>query len=115
MSGRLFGTSSMACRVRIALMSGMNTTYQYMWHVAPVAFAWNVQRMTRPYNARYLVKYHVFAQILALCRAIKSTNPIKQLYSSGYSAYSCLIGLVDLITRLSAMNLAKSLIVSEQN
>jgi hypothetical protein len=60
------------------------------------------------------VKYHVFAQILALCGAIKSTNPIRQLYSSGYSAYSCLIGLVDLIARLSAMNLAKSLIVSEK-
>jgi hypothetical protein len=60
------------------------------------------------------VKYTVFAQILALCRPIDFTNPIRQLYSSGYSAYSCLIGLVVLIGRHSAMNLAKRLIVSEK-
>jgi hypothetical protein len=61
------------------------------------------------------VKYYVFAQILALCRPINLPNPIRQLYSSGYYAYSCLIGLVVLTGRLSAMNLAKSLIVSEKN
>jgi hypothetical protein len=61
------------------------------------------------------VEYHVFAIILALCRSIQSTNPIRQLYTSGYSAYSCLIGLVDLIGGHSAMNLAKSLIISEKD
>jgi hypothetical protein len=61
------------------------------------------------------VKYYVFALILALCRPIQFTNPIRQLYSSGDSAYSCLIGLVDLTGRLSAMNLAKSLNVSNKN
>jgi hypothetical protein len=61
------------------------------------------------------VEYHVFAIILALCRSVQSTNPIRQLYTSGYSAYSCLIGLVDLIGGHSAMNLAKSLILSENN
>jgi hypothetical protein len=54
------------------------------------------------------VKYYVFAQILALCRPSNLPNPIRQLFTSGYSAYSCLIGLVVLIGRLSAMNLAKS-------
>jgi hypothetical protein len=68
-------------------------------------------KAVKAYNTRYEVKYHVFAIILALCRPIQSTNPIRQLYSSGYSAYSCLIGLVDLIGRISAMNLAKALIV----
>jgi hypothetical protein len=61
------------------------------------------------------VKYHVFAQILALSGAIKSTNPIRQLVSSCYSAYNCLIGIVVLIALLHAMNLAKSLIVSKKN
>jgi hypothetical protein len=61
------------------------------------------------------VEYHVFAIVLALCRSIQSTNPIRQLYISGYSAYSCLIGSVDLIGGHSAMNLAKSLILSEKN
>jgi hypothetical protein len=62
------------------------------------------------------VKYHGFDQILALCRPINFTNPIRQLYSLGYSAYSCLIGSVELIGRLSAaMNLAKSLIVSKKS
>jgi hypothetical protein len=74
-----------------------------------------VLSLTPLYNTGYWVKYHVFDQILALCRAIKSTNPIRQLYSSGYSVYSCLIGLVDLIAQLCAMNLAKLLIVSEKN
>jgi hypothetical protein len=74
-----------------------------------------VLSLMRPYNTRCAVKYPFFAQILTLCRAIKSTNPIRQFYSSGYSAYSCLIGLVDLIARLSAMILAKSLIVSNKN
>jgi hypothetical protein len=60
------------------------------------------------------VEYPVFAIILALCRSIQSTNPIRQLYTSDYSAYSCLIGLVDLIGGHSAMNLAKPLIVSEK-
>jgi hypothetical protein len=58
------------------------------------------------------VKYHVSAIILALCRSIQSTDPIRQLYTSVYFAYSCLIGSVDLIGGHSAMNLAKSLIVS---
>jgi hypothetical protein len=31
--------------------------------------------LTRPYNKRYAVKYHVFALILALCRARIITNP----------------------------------------
>jgi hypothetical protein len=61
------------------------------------------------------VKYHVFAIILALCQSIQSTNPIRQLYTSVYSAYSCLIGSVGLIGGHSAMNLAKSLNVSEKN
>jgi hypothetical protein len=62
------------------------------------------------------VKYYVFAQIFALCRPINLPNPIRQLYTSGYSTYSCLIGLVVVLTgRLSAINLAKSLIVSEKD
>jgi hypothetical protein len=61
------------------------------------------------------VKYHVFAIILALCRSIQSTNPIRQLYTSVYCVYSCQKGLVDLIGGHSAMNLAKSLIVSEKD
>jgi hypothetical protein len=69
----------------------------------------------KAYNTRYAVKYTVFAQILALCRPINLTNPIRQLSSLGYSAYSCLIGLVVLIGRQSAMNLAKSLIISNKN
>jgi hypothetical protein len=60
------------------------------------------------------VKYTVFAQILALCRPINLTNQIRQLHSSVYSAYSCLIGIVDLIGGHSAINLAKSLIVSKK-
>jgi hypothetical protein len=61
------------------------------------------------------VKYYVFAKILALCRArIITNNPIRQLYSLSYCACSCLIGLADLTARLSAMNLAKALIVSEK-
>jgi hypothetical protein len=59
--------------------------------------AQTVLSLTQPYNTGYRVKYRVFAQILALCRPINVTNPIRQLYSSGYSAYSCLIGLVKLI------------------
>jgi hypothetical protein len=62
-----------------------------------------------------LVKYYVFVQILALCRKVNLTNPIRQLYTSSYSVYSCLIGLVVLTGWTSAMNLAKSLIVSEKN
>jgi hypothetical protein len=61
------------------------------------------------------VEYHVFAIILALCRSIQSTNPIRQLYSLVNFAYSCLIGLVDLIDGHSAMNLAKSLIGSKKS
>jgi hypothetical protein len=61
------------------------------------------------------VEYLFFAQNLALCQPINLTNPIRQLYTSVYSADSCLIGLVVLIARLSAMNLAKSLILSEKN
>jgi hypothetical protein len=60
------------------------------------------------------VEYLFFARILALCRPINLTNPIRQLYTSGYSAYSCLIGLVDLIGGHSARNLAKALIVSKK-
>jgi hypothetical protein len=66
------------------------------------------------YYTGYRLKYYVFARILALCQPINLTNPIRQLYSSGYSAYSCLIGLVVLIGRHSAMNLSKSLIVSNK-
>jgi hypothetical protein len=73
-----------------------------------------VLSLTHPFNARYAVKYHVFAIILALCRSINLTNPIRQLYTSVYSAYSCLIGLVKLIGGHSAMNLAKALIVSKK-
>jgi hypothetical protein len=47
--------------------------------------------LSRPYNTGYRVKYPVFARILALCRPINLTYPIRQLYISGYSAYSCLI------------------------
>jgi hypothetical protein len=61
------------------------------------------------------VKHPVFAIILALCQARIITNPIRQLYSLAYCAYSCLIGLVIIWTRLRAMNLAKSLIVPEKN
>jgi hypothetical protein len=43
------------------------------------------------------------------------TNPIRQLYTSGHSVYSCLIGIIDLIGGHSAMNLAKLLIVSKKN
>jgi hypothetical protein len=60
------------------------------------------------------VKYLVFAIILVLCRSIQSTNPVRHFYTPVNSAYSCLIGLVDLIGGHSAMNLAKSLIVSEK-
>jgi hypothetical protein len=60
------------------------------------------------------VEYLFYARIIALCRPINLTNPIRQLYTSVYSAYSYLIGLVDLIGRHSAMNLAKSLIVLEK-
>jgi hypothetical protein len=77
--------------------------------------AQTVLSLTQPFNARYAVEYLFFARILALCQPINLTNPIRQLYTSVYSAYSCLIGLVVLIGRLSAMNLAKSLIVSEKN
>jgi hypothetical protein len=59
--------------------------------------AQTVLSLTQPYNTGYRVKYRVFALILALCRPINVTNPIRQLYSSDYSAYSCLIGLVILI------------------
>jgi hypothetical protein len=69
----------------------------------------------KAYNTVYAVKYLFFAQNLALCRPINLTNPIRQFYTSVYSAYSCLIGLVDLIGGHSAMNLAKSIIVSEEN
>jgi hypothetical protein len=62
---------------------------------------------THPYNTRYRVKYYSFAKQLALCRAQIITNPIRQLYSLSYCVYSCLIGLVDLTARPSAMNLAK--------
>jgi hypothetical protein len=55
------------------------------------------------------VEYLCFARILVLCRSIQSTNPIKQLYTSVYSVYSCLIGIVDLIGGHSAMNLEKNL------
>jgi hypothetical protein len=67
----------------------------------------------KAYNTRYAVKYTVFARILALCQPINLTNPIRQLYSWVYSAYSCLIGIVVLIGGYSAMNLAKSLILSK--
>jgi hypothetical protein len=77
--------------------------------------AQTVWSLSQPSNARYAVEYHVFAIILALCRSIQSTNPIRQLYTSGYSAYSCLIGLVDLIGGHSALNLAKSPIVSKKS
>jgi hypothetical protein len=70
--------------------------------------------LKQAYNARYAVEYLFFARILALCRQIKSTIPIRQLYTLGYSAYSCLIGIVDLIGGHSAINLAKSLIVSKK-
>jgi hypothetical protein len=53
------------------------------------------------------IYYHLFAQILALCRARIITNPIRQWPSSCYSAGHCLTGLVDLIARLSDMILAK--------
>jgi hypothetical protein len=68
----------------------------------------------KAFNARYAVEYLFFARILALCRPINVTNPIRQLYTSLYSAYSCLIGLVKLIGGHSAMNLAKSLIGSKK-
>jgi hypothetical protein len=77
--------------------------------------AHTVLRLDTSFNTRYAVKYLFFARILALCRPVNLTNPIRQLYTSVYSAYSCLIGLVVLIGRLSAMNLAKSLIVLEKN
>jgi hypothetical protein len=60
------------------------------------------------------VEYLFFARILALCRPINVTNAIRQLYTSVYAAYSCLIGLVELIGGHSAMNLAKALIVSKK-
>jgi hypothetical protein len=83
----------------------------YYWDGQTVLFTQgNVLSLTRPYNTGYQVKYHVFFSNFSTV----STNPIRQLYSSGYSAYSCLIGLVDLIGRHSAMNLAKPLIVSEK-
>jgi hypothetical protein len=69
----------------------------------------------KAFNARYAVEYLFFAQILALCRPINVTNPIRQLYTLLYSTYSCLIGLVKLIGGHSAMNFAKSLIVSGKN
>jgi hypothetical protein len=59
------------------------------------------------------VKYQFFARILALCRGRIITNPIRQLYSLSYCAYSCLIGLVIIWSRLRAMNLAKPLIGSK--
>jgi hypothetical protein len=38
--------------------------------------------LTRPYNTRYAVKYPFFAQILAVSRAVKSINLIRQVPSS---------------------------------
>jgi hypothetical protein len=77
--------------------------------------AQTVLRLDASFNTRYAVKYYVFAPILALCRSIQSTNPIRQLYSLVNTAYSCQIGLVDLIGGHSAMNLAKSPIVSKKS
>jgi hypothetical protein len=63
--------------------------------------------LMRPYNRRYVVKYPLFAQILALCRARIITNPIRQLYSC--------VKLSDWISKfdssVSAMILAKSMII----
>jgi hypothetical protein len=75
--------------------------------------------MMHPYNRRDIVECHLFAQILAICRAINSTNPIRQVYTTTFIRITrveghCLIGLVDLIAQLSAMILAKSLIVSKK-
>jgi hypothetical protein len=50
-----------------------------------------------------------------LCRAIKSSNQIRQVPSEWQEEGTCLIRLEELIARLSAMNLAKSLIESEKN
>jgi hypothetical protein len=46
-------------------------------------------RLDASFNTRYAVKYYVFAQILALCRARIITNPIRQIQSDNFIA--CLI------------------------
>jgi hypothetical protein len=61
------------------------------------------------------VKYHVFALILALCRAQIITDQIRQWSSSCYSAYHYLIGLVIIWAQHAAKIRAKSLIVSGKN
>jgi hypothetical protein len=58
------------------------------------------------------VEYPFFAQILALCRARIITNPIKQLYSLSGCVYSCLIGLVTIWSRLSAMYRIKTIVIT---
>jgi hypothetical protein len=57
----------------------------------------------KPYNTTKLADYPLFAQILALCRAHKSTNPtIHRLHSA---AHLCMVGLVDLLARHGTANI----------
>jgi hypothetical protein len=109
------------------IIAGELLSYKASSEWNPVPFGKYITGTDRPYcsrkdsfkldaafNARYAVEYHVFAIILALCRARIINNPIRQLYSLSYCAYSCLIGLIINWSRLRAMNLAKSLIILEK-
>jgi hypothetical protein len=48
------------------------------------------------------VKYPLFARILALCQARKSTNPTIQMATLPSNAALCMVGLVDLRARHGA-------------
>jgi hypothetical protein len=50
--------------------------------------------LTRPYNTGYWVKYHVFARILALCRARIITIPTIRMGSLHYIAAMRMVGIV---------------------
>jgi hypothetical protein len=54
----------------------------------------DAQGLTRPYNTGYLVKYHFFAQILALCRARIVTIPTIHMGSLHTIAPMCMVGIV---------------------
>jgi hypothetical protein len=75
----------------------------------------DAQGLTHPYSVGYLVKYPLFAQILALCRARKSTNPTIHTSSAEYKLDVCMVGIVESFARHGANIWAKSLIVSNKN
>jgi hypothetical protein len=73
-----------------------------------------VLSLPRPFNTGYRVKYHIFARILAVCRARAITNPTMHSASFYCNEAEWIVGIVIARAQHTARIRAKSLNVSEK-